>query len=73
MLLQPHPFLVRLYDEAELRELSFEPHTLPSLVPPIPWFTRDRGGNMLSTSNVTAHFIQPICSYMCHKLSEKEH
>jgi len=52
LVLQPHPFLVRLYEDAEVRELSFEPKTLPSLVPPIPWVSHNVGGNLLSTSNV---------------------
>jgi DNA-directed RNA polymerase len=47
---QPHPFLARLYDEAQLTKLIFEPKDMPSLVPPVPWFSYYCGGNLLNTS-----------------------
>jgi len=48
--MQPHPILVKLYKEAGIRELTFDPHHMPLMTPPMPWTSVTSGGSLLGTS-----------------------
>jgi hypothetical protein len=64
---QPHPFLARLYEDAQLTKLIFEPKDMPSLVPPVPWFSYNCGGNLLNTSMLELNVLLALCTALVCK------
>ncbi|XP_048250486.1 DNA-directed RNA polymerase, mitochondrial-like [Haliotis rufescens] len=47
--LKPNPTLVRIYQGADLDEMTFDTSDLPMLVPPIPWVSMNHGGFLLGS------------------------
>ncbi|XP_067658835.1 DNA-directed RNA polymerase, mitochondrial-like [Haliotis asinina] len=47
--LKPNPTLVRVYQGADLDEMTFDTCDLPMLVPPIPWVSMNHGGFLLGS------------------------
>ena len=41
---------MKLYKEAGIRELTFDPHHMPLMTPPMPWTSVTSGGSLLGTS-----------------------
>lgn len=50
--IKPHPSLSRLYRDAQLETLTFEPVLLPSLSPPVPWYSIRNGGYLVSDAKI---------------------
>lgn len=53
--IKPHPVLVKLYKEAGIRELTFDPHHMPLMTPPMPWTSVTSGGSLLGTTDLVRH------------------
>ena len=60
-LFQPHPKMIRLYQEANIKTLMFEASDLPCLVPPKPWSSNGKGGYMLHSREYRSSFR--YCKY----------
>ncbi|XP_064610469.1 DNA-directed RNA polymerase, mitochondrial-like [Liolophura sinensis] len=50
--IKPHPNLVKVYQGADLEDLTFETKELPMLVPPLPWISAQSGGYLLSSAQL---------------------
>ncbi|XP_012257403.2 DNA-directed RNA polymerase, mitochondrial isoform X1 [Athalia rosae] len=50
--IKPHPFLWKLYRDAQLETLSFETSMLPLVGPPSPWYSPKNGGYLLTDTKV---------------------
>ncbi|XP_064642000.1 DNA-directed RNA polymerase, mitochondrial-like [Lineus longissimus] len=49
---KPHPSLVRLFENANLRDLQFNMLEVPMVVPPVPWGSVRYGGSLLASTKI---------------------
>ncbi|ELU15709.1 hypothetical protein CAPTEDRAFT_156688 [Capitella teleta] len=51
----PHPVLCMLFRTAKLKQVTFSPIELPSVIPPVPWTSHKHGADIFSTVELIRH------------------